>query len=263
MKNIKITQLLIIALLALSLTSCLGIFCVDGNGQPATEERSHSGFIGISNETSATVYFESGDDYTVFVEADENLLDYIFTSITSGILEIEIKGTGCIRPDRQPIVYITSPGMESIYSSGSGDIFADTVSGNRTEVLSTGSGNILIDYIESDEAIIKSSGSGDISLAQFYSDDALVKNSGSGNITIEGEGEMVEIRSTGSGETYCDDLESNISDISITGSGNVHAWVVEELIAHLSGSGNLYYYGNPTLSSTVTGSGRVTNLTKR
>ena len=82
MKGIKknrIINLISIGTLILVMNSCLGIFCVDGNGVSVTEERILDSYSGISNETAVNVSYEKGDAYSLFIEADENLLQYIHT----------------------------------------------------------------------------------------------------------------------------------------------------------------------------------------
>lgn len=246
----------------LGMNSCLGIFCVDGNGVSVTEERILDSYSGISNETAINVRYEKGDAYSLFIEADENLLQYIHTSVKSGILEIEIKGTSCIRPSRQAVVYVTTPQIESLYLTGSGDMIADSLSGNRIDLVNTGSGNIIADFTYANDSDIRISGSGDITVNKSESNDILIKSTGSGDIEINGTASNIDINLSGSGQVYADELESQVADILISGSGNVYITVVDELFAVLTGSGNLYYYGSPSVSQTISGSGNLIHLTK-
>lgn len=255
-------QSVLIILIALGLTSCLGIVCINGNGIFVTVERGETGFDGIANSTSADIYYSKGDEYSVIIEADENLAEYIHTSVSSGILEIELKGTRCIRPGRTPVVYITSPVMSEIVLSGSGDIFADTLSGYIIDILDSGSGDIICSYIEGDEAELLNSGAGDITVREIYADETRIVISGSGDISAEGIVENSDITSTGAGQAYCDDLTTTVCNALLSGSGNVHISVMDELIATLTGSGNLYYTGNPEIHKNITGSGRVINVNK-
>ena len=244
------------------LDSCLGIFCVDGNGTSVTEERLLDSYTGISNETSLDVFYEKGDAYSLFIEADENLLQYIKTSVNSGVLEIDIKGTTCIRPSRQAVAYITTPELESLYLSGSGDMISDTLSGGRVDFVNTGSGNIICDFVYANDTDLRISGSGDIAINNTESDDMLIKSSGSGDIEINGTTNKLDVNLSGSGQVYADELEAGIADILISGSGNLSITVTDELYAVLTGSGNLYYYGSPSVTKTISGSGNLIRLKK-
>lgn len=258
----RISQILFLLSIIVTANSCLGILCVDGNGNAVTEERIVSGFTSLSNETSANVYIETGDEFSIFVEADENLQQFISTKLSSGVLEIEVKGTTCIRPEVQPVIYITAPFMEAVYLTGSGDILIDSLISGDVEIVNTGSGNIIAEYIEAEVLDIKVSGSGDVNTSESYTDEVKIKLTSSGDISIYGETNFVDFTTTGSGQIYGKNLYCSIADVRITGSGNTHITVSDELSVVLTGSGNLYYYGNPSLSKTISGSGNLIHLNK-
>ncbi len=63
---------------------------------------------------------------------------------------------------------------------------------------------------------------------------------------------------TGDIDAY--DLSSNDADIRISGSGEIKISVKENLIARISGSGNIYYKGDPKKQDIkVSGSGNVSS----
>lgn len=262
MKRIKKTGIIIMLAILSGLTSCLGIICINGDGVFASEERQEAGFHIVENYTSANVLYTLSNEYSVIVEADQNILEYIHTSVSSGILEIEIKGARCIRPELTPVVYISGPELSGIYLSGSGDIFADTLTGNQVDLNNSGSGNIIVNYAISSDAKIKNSGSGNITGRNLFAEEASIKISGSGDVIAEGEVDNLNITSTGSGTFDGDNLLSNLCNTLISGSGNVYVIVLDELIATLTGSGNLYYTGHPDIYENITGSGRIFNLNK-
>ena len=262
MRKINKLEIIIVIFIMIGASSCLGIICVNGNGVLVSDERDETGFAGIENSTMANVHFTKSDIYSIIVEADENLQQYIKTSVSSGILEIHTRGTQCIRPDRTPVIYITGPEMSDINLSGSGDIFSDTLLGEDINIYDSGSGNIKSNFAESDEIEIKNSGSGNITLHEMITDEATFKITGSGDITVEGNTTTSNISSTGSGNLNADDLISELCNTLISGSGNVYVRVIDELIASLTGSGNLYYIGNPDIHQNITGSGRIIKIYK-
>jgi hypothetical protein len=262
MKKINRIEIIFTLAILLGATSCLGIICVNGNGILASEDRPETGFSGIDNSTSANVKYTLSDNYSIVVEADENLMSYFKTSVSSGVLEISTSGTQCIRPDRTPVIYITGPELSEVYLSGSGDIFADTLSGNEIKIYDSGSGNIISNYAQASEIEIKNSGSGNITIYDIISTEASFKISGSGDISAEGSTETLNLTSTGSGNLNAEDLESGLFNTLISGSGNVYVHVIDELIASLTGSGNLYYTGNPDIHLNTIGSGRIININK-
>ncbi len=83
-------KLIIALLFSIFFTSCM--FTTDraitGSGNVRTESRNIIDFKGISVSNALEVEVEQGDAYQVVVEADENLLSHITTTVENGILYI-------------------------------------------------------------------------------------------------------------------------------------------------------------------------------
>jgi len=249
--------------LALITTSCiLNMVCIRGNGVPATEERATGSFTGILNATQADVIFETGDDISVLIESDENLLPYVTTPVRKGTLEIDIKGTSCIKTVSQTFVRITAPSMDSFTLEGSGDMIADQISGDNVHLVSTGSGNMSVDMIESTNSSVKLSGSGDITVHNSQMQEITLNVTGSGDANISGHADNGYFTSTGSGACFCSDLYLSDCNATISGSGDIYASVSGNLNATITGSGNLYYLGDPVITLSRTGSGHIIQLSR-
>ena len=62
----------------------------------------------------------------------------------------------------------------------------------------------------------------------------------------------------GSGDIEAYDLKAETAELKISGSGTIRASVEKELVARISGSGNIKYKGNPRIEDIkVSGSGNV------
>ena len=104
---------------------------IRGNGDLKTEERTQSGFSGVESHGSFDVYVSSGDQNTVKIEAEENLLPYIETYVDGDVLKITTKDGYWLSPKRSMKVYVTAPSYSRVWSYGSGDITGQTkVTGN-------------------------------------------------------------------------------------------------------------------------------------
>ena len=258
MKTSKIIIATLIITLIMGLSSCvMNILCIDGNGRIESEERSSPEFSKIINTTSAEVILTTGEQTGIVIETDSNLLQYFRTSVSNNTLEIETKGANCIRPSSKTVIYITAENINGISLTGSGDLSADNLLGSTIELKSSGSGDMFIEYAEGDDIKIKISGSGDVMVYDSWSDAVEARLSGSGDLIISGESVDGNFTSSGSGECYAGELLLSISNILISGSGDVYTSVSNELIASISGSGNIYYKGNPVIYSNITGSGRL------
>ena len=116
MKTIKLG--LIIAIAASTFVSCKknGGFCFKGNGDIVTEERDLSDFTQISLSTSADVYYTQADEYSVKVEASQNLMEIIETKVEGSKLKIKRKKGTCLRGNNPIRIYVNSPDIETIFN---------------------------------------------------------------------------------------------------------------------------------------------------
>src|SRR5689334_8631721 len=64
---------------------------VKGTGNQRTENRSVTNFHSVSSYGEYDIYLTQGTDYSVQVEAEDNLLPYIETNLKGDVLEITTK----------------------------------------------------------------------------------------------------------------------------------------------------------------------------
>lgn len=255
MKNI----LIIASLVAVSTTSCIKSFnCIDGNGIMETESRNALIFNQIVNTTAADVIYRKSDVITISVRAESNLLDNLVTEIVNGKLEIRTEpGSACLDYNQKPVITVTSPSIDKIILSGSGDVSADTISGNSMSMELTGSGDLFAEFISCDELSLFISGSGNADIKKSLCEDSDLWISGSGDLGINGNCNSGKLRISGSGDINADDFMILTADETISGSGNIYTYVENSLTAVISGSGNIYLEGNPSINQTISGSGRI------
>jgi hypothetical protein len=244
------------------LSSCnLITDCIDGNGMVRSEERTTTEITAIANETSFDVIYVKGDETSVIIEAESNIMPYIETEINGDELDVSTSGGHwCLRYTIKPVITVTAPFVSELVNAGSGDIIADQLEGEEIKVIDSGSGDITTGAIGCTNAAFTVTGSGNISTDAINASSLKAALSGSGNLTIKGNAATSILTISGSGSIFAGDLKTGESQITISGSGSIHATVLEYLKAVLSGSGNIYLYGDPEISLTRTGSGRIINL---
>jgi len=237
MKTIKFA--LFALLIAASFTSCQKI---NGKGEVIRTSRDLTGYNGIEMAFDATVYYTQGDYYSLEIEAQENLIEYIETTVKGNDLVIrEENGVNFGKHD--PIrIYITAPDIISLDISGSGTINVNQGwTGNDLSTTISGSGTINIPNLQCNRISSDISGSGNIEI-----------NGGSCNyedFTISGSG-SIDMRM----------VECDTSYSGISGSGDIYANIRKLLDATISGSGNIYYYGTPAINTHISGSGNIQQL---
>ena len=210
---------------------------VSGNGNVREEKRDLSEIQSIKTSGSIDVEIKNGD-YSLVVQDDENLIHYVVTDIDNGVLNIHYKNGYSIMNDHAK-VFVTVPTLSKLATSGSGDISSDGVikNSNQIEINTSGSGDINVSV---DAPSIQATGSG------------------SGNISISGRTKDLQCKVSGSGDINCAGLKSENAEIRVSGSSDVHVFASVSLKVNVSGSGDVYYGGNPASPEIhISGSGTV------
>ena len=202
------------------------------------ENRSIPDIREVKTSGSIDVEIRNGDHYALTVQNDENLLPYVITEIGNGVLNIHYKDGYSVIHDHAK-VFVTAPALEKIVSSGSADITGNRVIKNSGQIE------------------IGTSGSGDIN-AEVDAPSVRVSGSGSGNVTLSGMTKDFDCKMSGSGDVKCANLKSENAVIRVSGSSDVHVFASVSLKVNVTGSGDVYYGGNPaTPEIHITGSGTV------
>jgi hypothetical protein len=226
---------IILLIASFSFASCN---VISGNGNVREENRDIRDFNTVKTSGSIDVEIKSGDSYVLSVENDENLLPYIVTEVNNGVLNIHYKSGTNISNDHAK-VFVTAPSLNKIITSGSGDITVNGIIKNANQIEFSLSGSGGID-------------------AQVDAPSVKVIGSGSGNIKLSGRTKDFDCKVRGSGDVNCSGLQSENTTITISGSGDAHVFASVSLKARTSGSGDIYYSGNPASPEIHTsGSGTV------
>ena len=227
-----------------SLFSCNGngnVFSqtIVGSGEVVTDKRTVGSFSGVSLEFSGDVEIRQSNETAVDVVAQANIASEVETVVENDILHIRFKKRNGNFRFKKLTVYVTSPNIENISLTGSGDLSAlSDIKSNNLKVALKGSGNIKLKQID------------------CTSIDAHVQGSGNINVT-GGTAQSAEYSVFGSGDLAVENLKVRSANVKLTGSGNINCMATESITAKSTGSGDINYYGHPTntvVSSTGSGS---------
>lgn len=201
-------------------------------------------FEGVKLGMSANLYVKQGSASSVVIEASEEALEHIKTEVKGGILVIKQDSDWNWWKSwkaRNVKIYITNPTFEHLSVNGSGNI-----QGENT--------------LESKTMYVGISGSGELDL-DIKAVDLESKISGSGNMDLRGSARNTRFFISGSGNLDAENLASENCEVRISGSGNCRVQVDNSLDSRVSGSGNIYYRGNPEkLSNKTSGSGSIKKI---
>jgi hypothetical protein len=232
---------------------------ISGKGDVVTETRNVGSFSGISLNMDGDVFFTPDTVYNCRVQAQENVLEVIETSISGGILSLYIKDHYTLGKHDQITFWISGPGVTSLNISGSGDIFVEAPWwGPLLKMTVSGSGNVSAGEVAGQELDVSISGSGNVNMLSVAAGTLGAKISGSGNTVASGGiSDFEKLVISGSGNIDFREVMADSTVATISGSGDIYTWVTKYLDATISGSGNIYYRGNPVIDSRVSGSGSL------
>ena len=200
-------------------------------------------FTEISLRIGAKVHLEQGTKQNLEIVAKPSTLDEIVTEVKDGKLIVRFPNKDFFWKTFQPgeiTIYITTPEINGLGVSGSGDIIAENEI--KTKIL--------------DMAV---SGSGNIKLSELLAERVKTAISGSGDIVLAGKtaAQDLSVAISGSGNFKGFNFSADDVSIKIAGSGNVDVEANKNLFVRLAGSGNVTYKGQPMIDQSIAGSGKV------
>lgn len=209
----------IVVLTLLSLSSCEK-HIVKGSGNIGSEERSIANFSKVLLECEGTIQIDKGSTFKVTVTDDENLLSYIKTRLVGDELRVSYKDNTWVRKGSM-VVRVTMPDITAVKVDSKGII--DVI------------GNF------SNTGILSASVDG---LGKIYVRDAITNEL---KIDIDGKGDI-----------YAFGLKAKKAFVKIDGMGDAEINVSEAMDINISGTGDVYYMGNPSVITTkISGKGKI------
>jgi hypothetical protein len=211
-----------------------------------TEERKVSAFSEISLRIPAKLYLEQGPVQKVTIDAKSSVKNEIITEISGRSLVIRFPAKNYFFRNLDPgsiTIHITVPEISGLSLSGSGDIFAK--------------GSLTTRIMD-----VNISGSGNVDLSDLLAERVKAVISGSGNIILKGSKPAAEFTGTisGSGNIKAQNFEAENVKANISGSGNCSIGSNGQCTVRIAGSGNFHYKGDPSIDSTVAGTGSIKEI---
>ena len=216
---------------------------IQGSGIIKQERREVSGFSGVNFAGWGELNVRQGNEESLVIEADDNLLPQIRADVENDRLVIGLRRGVSVSTSSPMRFTLVVTDLDSLELSGSGKM--------RIGPLRSGAFRLRV------------SGSGDIRMEGLDASTLTAEISGSGNMEIPGKVDRQEVHISGSGSYHAPDLECRSAEISVSGSGDSTIRVAETLSARISGSGSVRYYGNPSVTKKISGSGNIRQLGER
>ncbi len=242
MRNLLIFMVLV-AVFVLGKRSCHGNFFhfggISGKGPTQTETRNTAVFHAIELELAGDVEVTVGENLSVEVYAEQNLLPHLKTEVENGVLRIYSEEN--LNSSEGIKIKVTAPAFDRFEVVGSGVIR-------------------VVNMIRAEKMEMSIGGSGDIFALQSEFGSVSTSIGGSGTVELGGKANDMNSDIAGSGDIKAKNLSTNTLKVSISGSGSVTADVISALNVSISGSGDVFYSGSPSVETSVSGSGTVKKL---
>jgi hypothetical protein len=221
-------------------TSCGNLFGkrVRGDGHITTESRSVTGYNSIDVSGAIDVYVKQDSTQSIKIETDQNLMPYIIVREEGGILKIYPKDNSNLKPTGSIKVYVSGSNFRRFEASGACDYYSQ----NKI----TNAESIAIDM----------SGSSDANL-ELNAPKVTAEVTGAGKLILKGETKDLKLDGTGSSDFKCFDMQAENVDVDITGASNAEVFASIKLNISATGSSDVVYKGNASVSQKVTGAGSV------
>ena len=229
-------QLLFLLSAIITLISCN---YTTGSGNIITENRAVENFTGIAVSNSIDVEVKMGSVAAVQVEADDNIIKHIVTTVSGGILKIRIENLHSFN-NTHTKVYITTPELKSVEASSSADVK-------------------VMDVIKDDGKVtFKSSSSANIE-AEVDAPEVTADANSSASITLSGRTKNYKAEVSSSAEINSATLLSENTDVEANSSGSADVYGSVTINAKASSSGSINYQGGAIVKKSVSSSGSVGN----
>jgi hypothetical protein len=199
---------------------------LNGNGQMGKTELQTESFDRIRVKGTFCVALVPGNEKTITLEGDENIIKAITAEVENGRLTIATKDDQPIKPSKGTEIKIRVP------------------FGKLTEVTLVGSGCITSKKTITNNIKATVEGCGSITLtSNCISAEANVL--GPGCITIKGQTVDFNCRVIGSGNIKAETLNADIVKATVSGTGNIDVKSNKAITGRISGAGKIAYTGEP------------------
>lgn len=248
-RNILRPLFLAVALLAVAVpmgaayagpTSWLGGERVQGSGKIVKQQRELGHFRALATSVGGNVEIRMGNNESVSIETDDNILPLVETVVENGTLRIRPAKRNLNLDTRTMKIVVQVRTLERVSVGGSGTVDADKLEGE----------SLTFDV----------GGSGAINVRDLRSESVAISIGGSGNLKASGNTERLQVSIGGSGNVRTEQLAARTATVSIGGSGQATVSATKSLNLSVAGSGDIAYYGDPQISKSIMGSGSIKRL---
>ncbi|MGV6845114.1 MAG: head GIN domain-containing protein [Lutibacter sp.] len=236
----KIQQISLLLLVLVTSSSCVfeGMFGIQGNRHVITENRTiKNQFDAVSVQQGIHLYLSQGNETSLKVEADENIMPLLVTKVEDNTLKIYFKKNVSRAKARN--VYLSTNAISKISASSGSSVTTEATWLADSFELKTSSGSAI-------NCIIKAHN--------------IIGNSSSGSsLKIKGESKNTSIKASSGSSINCKELQSDSVTAKASSGATIKVMVNQSLNAKASSGASIRFLGNPTsINKEASSGGSVT-----
>ena len=223
----------LISLLATILLIGCAQVTITGSGNVVTQEEAITGFDKVDISQSFNVDITQGENFSVVIRVDDNLVEYLNVVKQGSTLKIGLD------PNRSYTILnatmeaeVTMPEVVGLDLSGSSVANLSGFGSSKSLVVDLSGNSVLL---------------GDIQAG-----DSRFDVSGNSSVTISGSGGDLTVDASGSSDVDLANFPGSNGTVDASGSSTVTVNLSGRLDADASGSSDIYYLGSPELGSIET-----------
>ena len=236
---------LVVVGVALLAAACGG--GIPGSGTSKTEVREVSAFHRVEVSGALEVTLTDRDPGTVSVATDDNLLQYISTTVEEGVLKVEPKDGArllCVAPLKIEVSWKT---LNEAGASGASKISsAQGIVCDRVALAASGASLIELDSVTGNEVVAWASGASRISLRNVSAAKGNFQISGASHVDVKsGRLTSIEADVSGASQLSLGALSSETAALTVSGSSDVKLTASKAVTGTVSGASNVAVKGSP------------------
>ena len=160
---------------------------VHGSGNIASEKRDIADFNAIKVSGVIQVEVTAQKDFSVEIEADDNLLHLIKSDVSGGVLHLETEES--IKSKNPIRVRVSAPDIENLDTSGASKVSIVNLSNENLKIDSSGASKITVEG-ETINLTVDVSGASKIEAGNLKTENASVDASGASSVNIYAANEL-------------------------------------------------------------------------
>jgi len=213
---------------------------VVGSGNVIEESRPVSGFRAVELAGPGELFIQQGQEESLRVEAEDNLIQCFTSEVVDGILKIGFRGRVGMNTKQTIRFYVTARDLDTIVVSSLATVTALALEAAQLTVRVGDGGRVKIETLMADRLVVHVDGLSSLSIAS---------------------GEVGEQDLTVLGGAYeAEGLQSARASARLAGLGSATVRVSEHLQVDIQEGGTVKYAGNPIIEQEISGLGQLNRI---